>query len=155
MPSSAVDSVGPSTEPRFRQYPVQIHAKLAFLPESTACGQPNTVMVNMLRSRLLLVRKSPVPTHIGLPCTEVFMGRPGGGHDPRAPFNHHLCCRALTCFLGGFVRFLCWTSMLTWSRLRTIAFMLSRKCPSGSAQARQQRCCVICAAVVKKMLGVR
>lgn len=30
-----------------------IHAKLAFLPDSTGCGQPNAVMINLLRSALL------------------------------------------------------------------------------------------------------
>lgn len=34
---------------------LQIHADLVFLPESTACGQPNTVMVKLLRSALLKV----------------------------------------------------------------------------------------------------
>lgn len=50
LPSSSIQCFVPSL--RF-----QIHADLAILPESPACGKPNTAMVNMLRSALLKVRE--------------------------------------------------------------------------------------------------
>ena len=61
MPGSSrpIVSVRSETFVLAAQICIKIHADLAILPSSTACGKPDTQMVNLLRHTLLQVKHRP------------------------------------------------------------------------------------------------